>query len=198
MNSRTMLLLVLFAVLSLKTAHGSTAVAATIYYVETCGKCFQYVASLENSLREMDVTVEKKNLIDSAENREELAHFVDGFSLPLELRSNVIVVLNRSVVLIGPVPVSVIRQLLEMYSDHDFPKLVIYYDPYGDPEHYRVVDYHGETHTYPASTSPRDWNIVKHSELGNELESYYPITTVVIVSLVGAALAVIVRQLRQT
>ena len=183
---KTIIIVIFLGLLAVmfQNADASAKVTARIYYIETCEKCDMYVESAESWLRGMGVDVEEKPLMGNFENREELSTRLKRLGFPLELNSSVVIVLNESLVLAGPMPVHIIRQILDMYADREFPRVMICYDPYNDGKSYQVFDGEGGMRTYAASSSAKDWDMLRReANAQDKLRNY---------SLVGTTLAVLV------
>lgn len=122
----------------------SNSIEVVIYKNEACGHCEMYLKEFKNFLYLHGYTnVTEKLMINDPAIREEVAQLNIERNIPLEMQGHMIVIIDNSLILEGHVPIPLIENLFENYSENEFPKMVIYQDlmlPLNELESYKIMD----------------------------------------------------------
>src|SRR3989344_7551631 len=98
-----------------------------IYKNAACGHCNVYLDELNSFLKQYDISIIEKDMINDFSNRAELDKINKDLGITPDMQGHMTVIINN-LILEGHVPISLIEEYFNEYPELDFPKLIIYQD----------------------------------------------------------------------
>ena len=98
-----------------------------IYKNAACGHCNVYLDELNSFLKQYDISIIEKDMINDFSNRAELDKINKDLGITPDMQGHMTVIINN-LILEGHVPISLIKEYFNEYPELDFPKLIIYQD----------------------------------------------------------------------
>jgi len=132
----------------------SAAPEAVIYKNGACGHCSVYVEQFKEILKENEISFEEKDLLKDKNALQEVNQITKERSIPYQLQGHMVITIN-DLILEGHIPLPVVKELLQKYPDHNFPKITLYQDSMEDiVTDYKVLDEQGNIKECVSLQSP--------------------------------------------